>query len=678
MKKMIIMILCLVLVSCTKQSDNSTTTQSTTTTTPIVTEKPKSTSGILFDERDALDCEFEVTPNGDIYKVNGICENKLDEEIYVSSMQLLGKDELLFDFKITKGFSVGPKSSYEWSFDSYKYREEFGGFILNSYSYVNGARDTEMYINELSKNSIKSNFTGTIEEEDIISKDFLDYHIFDISFEEADVDYDTVRTIYKFTITNTSNKDYYLDNVNFATDNLYRIGLLVPANSTIQKYYSLHLDTADEDLWSESDKGVAPVIEVYSYFMDDIEYGVDLVSKEASTSKYIAFTSSNEDLSYARRMNNGFTVYAWQENGEWYFDYLEGREYDSNVDDLNVAGIWGDSTIYDYALSTFDGFEENRLYNLIDGEVVVDDAVKTYVETAANELGLDFVYNNDYSNVNIEEYEGIVTMTLHTDENYPGSYLMVTYVQNPYSFTEEEKAKVGSNIYTKEGIVELVNTNVLNQNVYICGKDSPLTSDQKTELYTYFEENNVYASYEGEKEVYVFKPVIYIYGEENTDVHVEVDGDLCISYPLYGDGWDVTIKDGKLVTDDRSYEYLYYEANVDDVFRRDVGFVVAREDSISFLEEKLEILGLNEREMNDMITFWLPYLYQNEYNFISFQSETYSELVPLHVSPTPDTMIRIYMLIDGLEEYKEVKEQVLTPVSREGYTVVEWGGSYLD
>ena len=50
----------------------------------------------------------------------------------------------------------------------------------------------------------------------------------------------------------------------------------------------------------------------------------------------------------------------------------------------------------------------------------------------------------------------------------------------------------------------------------------------------------------------------------------------------------------------------------------------------------------------------------------------------MNVSPQPDSMIRIYMLIDGLDGYKEVKEQELTPITRNGYTVVEWGGSYLD
>lgn len=674
MKKMIIMILCLVMVGCTSQSNSST---ATTTTVNNEVEDTRTAAQKLFDERDVLNCTFDVKPNGDIYKVNGTCESNSDEEIYVNSMELVGVEEAQFSYFFSKGVVVGPKGSFDVSFDSYKYLEEYGGLKLKQYSYVNAAMDTVMNINEVSKNSLKSNYIEeSKKEEEKVSEEYSKHNVLEFAFEVANVEYETVYTVYEAVITNTADYDVYLNDMRFVSDNIINIDLLIPANSTITKLYSLHTDTTGVNPLVESDYEDHTFLQSYTYYVGDKDYSIELTDKDIYISDHSDYTYSEEGLSYARRMNNGFTIYAWLENGSWCFDYLEGREFE--FEDLNVAGIFAPNTIYDFALSTFNGFEENMLYNLVDGEVVIDDEVKKYIETAAEELGLNFVYNNDYSTVNIDDYRGIDTMTLREDESFPGLYLVATYIENPYAFTEEEKAKIGSTVYTKEDIVELVLNETLNQYVYIVGKDSPLTEDQKNELITYFEKNHVYASYEGDKEIYVFKPVIYIYGEEDMDVHVEVEGDLCISYPLYNDGWDVTIEDGKLVSGDRSYEYLYYEANVDDVFSRDVGFVVSREDSISFLEEKLAILGLNEREMNDMITFWLPYLYQNKYNFISFQSETYSELVPLHVSPTPDTMIRIYMLIDGLEEYKDVKEQVLTPVTRNGYTVVEWGGSYLE
>lgn len=51
--------------------------------------------------------------------------------------------------------------------------------------------------------------------------------------------------------------------------------------------------------------------------------------------------------------------------------------------------------------------------------------------------------------------------------------------------------------------------------------------------------------------------------------------------------------------------------------------------------------------------------------------------MPLLVTPSPDTLIRIMMEWKGLDNSIDVKEQVLTPVTRNGYTVVEWGGTEI-
>ena len=93
----------------------------------------------------------------------------------------------------------------------------------------------------------------------------------------------------------------------------------------------------------------------------------------------------------------------------------------------------------------------------------------------------------------------------------------------------------------------------------------------------------------------------------------------------------------------------------------------------------MAILGLNEREANEFIIYWLPQLEANEYNFIRFQSiEEINEYMPLEISPTPDTIIRVLMEFKGLDERVEVKEQKLETPKREGFVVVEWGGSKLD
>lgn len=108
------------------------------------------------------------------------------------------------------------------------------------------------------------------------------------------------------------------------------------------------------------------------------------------------------------------------------------------------------------------------------------------------------------------------------------------------------------------------------------------------------------------------------------------------------------------------------------------GFVVKGEDSAAFLEEKLEVLGLNYKEAEEFIIYWLPKLEANKYNYIRFATlEEIEENMPLSVSGNPDSVIRVIMEYKGLEQPIKVKEQNLTTPERTGFTVVEWGGMEL-
>ena len=90
------------------------------------------------------------------------------------------------------------------------------------------------------------------------------------------------------------------------------------------------------------------------------------------------------------------------------------------------------------------------------------------------------------------------------------------------------------------------------------------------------------------------------------------------------------------------------------------------------------MMGLNDRESNDFITYWLPDLMQHEFNLISFHNQKYSEYVGLSVDPKPDTLIRVYMVWKGLEGPVDVKSQTIENTApRQGKTIVEWGGTEL-
>ena len=181
------------------------------------------------------------------------------------------------------------------------------------------------------------------------------------------------------------------------------------------------------------------------------------------------------------------------------------------------------------------------------------------------------------------------------------------------------------------------------------------------------------------------KPVIYLYPTEETDVDVELGAPekLTVSYPKYDTAWKVTASpDGKLVdrTTGRKLYSLYYETDyTSSKGIREEGFVVKGADSAKFLEEKLAQLGLNEYEAEEFIVYWLPQLEKNAYNYIYFApAAEIAENMPFNVSPAPATVIRINMEFKALDAPIQVKEQQLpeTPV-RQGFTLVEWGGTIL-
>ena len=57
--------------------------------------------------------------------------------------------------------------------------------------------------------------------------------------------------------------------------------------------------------------------------------------------------------------------------------------------------------------------------------------------------------------------------------------------------------------------------------------------------------------------------------------------------------------------------------------------------------------------------------------------EEINEKMPLEFSVEPDSIIRVLMQFKPLEEYIEIPEQKLTTPERNGFVVVEWGGSEI-
>ena len=181
------------------------------------------------------------------------------------------------------------------------------------------------------------------------------------------------------------------------------------------------------------------------------------------------------------------------------------------------------------------------------------------------------------------------------------------------------------------------------------------------------------------EEVTCAKPVIYLYPEEETKIDVQLDlqGDFLCTYPAYENGWKVTAQPDGTLTDEagKVYNYLYWEGNASCGADLSQGFCVPGEETAEFLEKALAQLGLTRREANEFIVYWLPLMEDNAYNLISFDTEAYEQLAKLHISPTPHTLIRVFMTWKASEEWVELPGQELTAPERKGFVAVEWGGS---
>lgn len=196
--------------------------------------------------------------------------------------------------------------------------------------------------------------------------------------------------------------------------------------------------------------------------------------------------------------------------------------------------------------------------------------------------------------------------------------------------------------------------------------------------------------YQGKPDM-VRKPVIYMYGPKDLEASVilEPKGELTFTYPEYRKDWKAVLDgEGGVSVDDKKYPYLFWEAESYSLAYNEVnatvpGFLVEKDNVTSFFEEKLSKLGLNAKEQTDFITYWAPLLSHKKYAFIQFVvDEDYAEQVAgIKITPQPDHIRRVYILCSGVDQTDlgfEIVPQELKGFDREGFHVLEWGGSILD
>ena len=239
----------------------------------------------------------------------------------------------------------------------------------------------------------------------------------------------------------------------------------------------------------------------------------------------------------------------------------------------------------------------------------------------------------------------------------------------------------------------LVNTSETNTNIDTEATESLIETEIETEIETKTEtepetesktERKTYNETETCSDmIYYDKPIIYFYPEYPTvcSAKVELNGKLTCTYPEHGnEGWQnfTAYPDGTLIfPDGKEYYALYWEGIQNTKFDFSCGFCVRGEDTVEFLEWALAAQGLTRREANEFIMYWLPRMQENKYNVISFQTSAYTDTAALNITPVPDSILRVFMAYYPSSVEVDIEPQAFEPFIRDGFTVVEWGGTEI-
>jgi len=172
------------------------------------------------------------------------------------------------------------------------------------------------------------------------------------------------------------------------------------------------------------------------------------------------------------------------------------------------------------------------------------------------------------------------------------------------------------------------------------------------------------------------KPVIYLYPEKTTKVSVKVDAQITKSEPIYGTGWEVVAEpSGQLNLGGKTYDSLYWEGTGLTYPVINQGVIVKTGEAIPTIKAQLAQMGLTQKEIADFVEFWAPKMPDAPFTRLTwFGTKEINALAPLKISPAPDTLIRVFLDFEGLDQSIDIAPQKLTPFTRRGFTVVEWGG----
>lgn len=205
------------------------------------------------------------------------------------------------------------------------------------------------------------------------------------------------------------------------------------------------------------------------------------------------------------------------------------------------------------------------------------------------------------------------------------------------------------------------------------------------------------------------KPVVYLYPPKPTEVKVMFDSAMQFdtNIPTYHHGWKVLARPDGTLTDlqpqftdcdtinsthvgseyakdackANSYPYLYWSGkSLDHVYPSVTeGWVVRKSELADFMSKTLDTIGFTKQEKTDMLAYWIPAMFSKQapyYRVAFLQTAQMNSLVPMIVTPRPDSIYRLFLDWSPLvsKPATPLTPQVLSTVNRHGFTLVEWGG----
>ena len=341
-------------------------------------------------------------------------------------------------------------------------------------------------------------------------------------------------------------------------------------------------------------------------------------------------------------------------------------------------------------------FEENGFKGKIEESInigdylyILDNKVVKKYDFDGNLISSSKEYNNPknlINRINFEDYKYPNNYILYEKDNN----LILENVENDKESTIisnwDDKMNIGLHTYYTKSEANKNNSTgtSYDEGIYVSTGKLADRCDMIVNEYCY-NNNKKLISYPSttENACIAYKPLIYLYPEKEMDISVKLVNEelLTTVYPKYNGKWNVkAYPSGKLIDKNTGRELygLYWEGKQYNTSIKNEGFVIKGENTAEFLEEKLALLGLNEREAEEFIIFWLPQMEKNNYNYIRFATaEEINNYMPLEINPKPDTLIRVFMEFKPLNEKITVQEQYLKKAQRNGFTAIEWGGTII-